>query len=30
MGRRAGDTIEVEAPGGARTIEILAVGDHDA
>lgn len=30
MGRRAGDTIEVEAPGGARTIEILAVGDHHA
>jgi transcription elongation factor GreA len=29
-GRRAGDRVVVETPGGSRTIEILEVGDADA
>jgi transcription elongation factor GreA len=27
VGRRAGDTVEVETPGGLRAVEIVAVGD---
>ena len=30
VGRRAGDVVDVDTPGGARTVEVVAVGDPDA